>query len=146
MLRSLFLSLTLLVIMGAPDLPAQTLSSPHPAYIPVERFDPARDAEKDIRDAVAEAQRSSRRVLLDVGGTGAFGAGGWIPSLRAATTSGTPRCGFVTVKVNWSKENKNERCSRTTPPFRIPSSLRAQSGREAPPFPGHQRVGERKGA
>lgn len=32
------------------------------------RFDPARDAARDIRDAGAAADRSGRRVLLDIGG------------------------------------------------------------------------------
>lgn len=117
MSRGLFLSLTLLVIMGAPDLPAQNLSSPHPAYIPVERFDPARDAEKDIRDAVAEAQRSSRRVLLDVGGDWCI----WCRRLDSLFASRDDLrklrdAGFVTVKVNWSKENKNERLLSHYPP------------------------------
>ena len=35
---------------------------------PTAKFDPARDAESDINAAVAEAKRTSRRVILDVGG------------------------------------------------------------------------------
>ena len=38
------------------------------AYEPVHHYDPARDAAKDIDDAVAEAARSGKRVLLEVGG------------------------------------------------------------------------------
>src|ERR1044072_6826832 len=37
-------------------------------YVPVIKYDPQRNAAQDIRDAVAEAKRSHRRILLEVGG------------------------------------------------------------------------------
>ena len=76
----------------------------------VERFDPARDADADIRAAVAEAARSGRRVLLDVGGEWCI----WCRRLDTLFTTHDDLRTFrdahyVVVKVNWSPENKNER-------------------------------------
>jgi len=73
-------------------------------------FDPKRDAAKDISTAVAEARHSGRRVLLDVGGE-------WcIWCRRLDTLFATHKHlddfmhkNFVVVKVNYSKENKNEK-------------------------------------
>jgi aspartate/methionine/tyrosine aminotransferase len=72
------------------------------------KFDPARDAAADLQLAMVEAQRSGRRIVLDVGGE-------WCPwchrmdaflhddaelhALRAA--------GYVWMKVNYSEENEN---------------------------------------
>lgn len=105
-MRRLILSLPLVMCIAAGT--AQT-QAPAQAYVPVERFDPARDASKDIRVAVAEARRSGRRVLLDVGGD-------WcIWCRRLDTLFVTHReieeyrnAHYVVVKVNWSPENRNE--------------------------------------
>ena len=85
--------------------------------LPADRFDPARDAAADIRNAVTEAGRSGRRVLLDVGGEWCI----WCrrldtlfathPDLAAFRESH-----FVVVKVNWSPENKNEQVLSRYPP------------------------------
>lgn len=87
---------------------SQTVSPAPSRYVPVTRFDPSRDAARDIADALTEARRSGRRVLLDVGGEWCI----WChrldtlfvlhPDLAALMHSG-----FVVVKVNFSKENKN---------------------------------------
>jgi thiol:disulfide interchange protein len=72
-------------------------------------FDPTRDAAKDIEQAVAQAARNGKRVLLDVGGNWCswcyemeryFEAHKDLLSLRDQN--------YVTVKVNWSPENQNE--------------------------------------
>jgi thiol:disulfide interchange protein len=103
----LFLALAWLLGTGS----ALTQGTPHEAdtYLPVTRFDPNRDAAKDIQDAVTEARRTDKRVLLDVGGDWCV----WcrrLDSLFAANKDleGTLRKGFVVVKVNYSRENKNE--------------------------------------
>ena len=72
-------------------------------------FDPTRDAAKDLQAAIADAAISGRRVLVDVGGNWCS----WChemerfidahPDLRALRDKN-----FVTVKINWSPENKNE--------------------------------------
>ena len=37
-------------------------------YVPVARYDPKRNAAQDIDDALKEAQRAHKRILLEVGG------------------------------------------------------------------------------
>jgi thiol:disulfide interchange protein len=78
-------------------------------YVPVTKFDPNRDAGKDIQNAVVEAGRTGKRILLDVGGDWCI----WcrrLDSLFAANKDLAELLhqGFVVVKVNWSRENKNE--------------------------------------
>jgi thiol:disulfide interchange protein len=78
-------------------------------YIPVHAYDPARNAEQDIRAAVAEAARTGKRVMLEVGGEWCI----WChimdayfeknPELLALREKN-----FVMVKINFSEENKNE--------------------------------------
>jgi thiol:disulfide interchange protein len=73
------------------------------------KFDPARDAAKDIRDAVAEARRTGRRVILDVGGEWC----GWCHTLdryfveHPELKEARDRL-YVWTKVNYSTENRNE--------------------------------------
>ena len=83
---------------------SRSLPGEHP-----DKFDPGRDATKDIRDGVAEAKHSSRRVLLDVGGEWCI----WCHRLDTLFAENPDLAGFlhgnfVVVKVNYSKENKNE--------------------------------------
>ena len=79
-------------------------------YAPVTTYDPKRDAETDIKDAVLEARRTGKRVLVDVGGEWCI----WChildkffdqnPSLLEYREQN-----FVMVKINYSPENKNEK-------------------------------------
>jgi thiol:disulfide interchange protein len=74
------------------------------------KFDPARDADKDIKDAVAEAKRTHRRVILDVGGEWC----GWCHALDKyfaahADLKAFREKSYVWLKVNYSTENKNEK-------------------------------------
>lgn len=86
----------------------------HPAsvekeYVPVHKYDPKRNAEQDIKDAVTEAAKTGKRVLLEVGGEWCI----WChimddyfdkhPELLAFREKN-----FVMVKINFSDENKNE--------------------------------------
>ncbi len=73
------------------------------------KFDPARDAVADVAAAAAQAKAQGKRVLVDVGGEWCswchildrfIGANADVRTLRDN--------GYVWVKVNWSKENKNE--------------------------------------
>ena len=90
---------------------APKAAGPAAAAVPtyaIGAFDPARDAEKDLRDAVALAGKSGRRVLMDVGGE-------WCVWCRRLDTLWATNAGlrayrdsnYVTLKVNWSPENKN---------------------------------------
>ncbi|HUI08764.1 MAG TPA: thioredoxin family protein [Bacteroidota bacterium] len=91
-------------------LPLVLRAQDHAHGAGVERFDPARDADADIRAAVAEAGKTGKRVLLDVGGEWCI----WCRRLDTLFTTHdelrTYRdAHYVVVKVNWSPENKNER-------------------------------------
>jgi len=88
---------------------AQGQQAEKPAYVPVTKFDASRDAASDIEEAVKEAGRTGKRVLLDVGGDWCV----WCRRLDSLFTSNRELANllhenFVVVKVNWSKENKNE--------------------------------------
>jgi thiol-disulfide isomerase/thioredoxin len=101
------------LLVGIGTFPCRThAQSPTPfgaTYSPVTKFDPQRDAAKDIADALREALRSDRRVLLDVGGEWCI----WCRRLdtlfiRNADLADFLHGNYVVVKVNYSKENKNE--------------------------------------
>lgn len=61
------LVLSFALICGLSAFVAQTALAQSP-YTPVTKYDPKRDAARDINDAVAEAKRTNRRILLEVGG------------------------------------------------------------------------------
>jgi thiol:disulfide interchange protein len=73
------------------------------------KFDPARDAAKDVATASALARSQGKRVLVDVGGE-------WCPWCHImdrffeseADARALRDAHYVWLKVNWSKENKNE--------------------------------------
>ena len=73
------------------------------------KFDPAANAHRDIKDAVVLAKKSNKRIILDVGGE-------WCPwchrldSLFMLNKDINDYLNehYILVKVNVSKENKNE--------------------------------------
>lgn len=74
-----------------------------------EKFDPARDAAQDIRNAIEAAKESRKHILLDVGGEWCI----WcrrLDSLFAAhkDIDDFMHNNYIVVKVNWSPENRNE--------------------------------------
>jgi thiol:disulfide interchange protein len=86
-------------------------------YVSVHTYDPARNAEQDIRAAVAEAGRTGKRILLEVGGQWCiwchimddyFEKNPALLSLREKN--------FIMVKINFSDENKNEQVLSSYPP------------------------------
>ena len=75
-----------------------------------EKFDPQRDPEKDLNAAVTLASKSGHRILLDIGGEWCI----WCRKLDKffqdnKDVSGFLHSNYIVVKVNWSKENKNEK-------------------------------------
>jgi thioredoxin-related protein len=75
----------------------------------LQKYDPARDAKKDIQDAVRQAKISHRRILLDVGGEWCI----WCHRLDSLFLQNKGLAEYldkhyVVVKINVSKENKNE--------------------------------------
>lgn len=79
-------------------------------YKAVTNFDPARNPVQDVNDAVAEAERSNRRIILDVGGNWCI----WCHRIdnfieENKDLSDLLHKNFVVVKINYSPENKNEK-------------------------------------
>lgn len=74
-----------------------------------EKFDPTRTAAKDIENAIVHAEKENKRILLDVGGEWCI----WCHRLDEFILAdkeidSTLHANFIVVKVNYSKENKNE--------------------------------------
>jgi thiol:disulfide interchange protein len=78
-------------------------------YMPVTAYDAARDPRKDLQDAIVEATRTKKRILLEVGGDWCI----WChimdnffqdhPKLQEFRDSH-----YVHVKINYGKDNPNE--------------------------------------
>lgn len=84
-------------------------AGPPAAYEAVHHYDPARDAAKDIDDAVAEAARSGKRVLLEVGGEWCI----WCHRLDAFWEQYPDIAkmlddNFIMVKINFSPDHENQ--------------------------------------
>jgi thiol:disulfide interchange protein len=100
--------LSFALVCGFTAFATQTTAAQSP-YAPVTKYDPKRDAARDIDDAVTEAKRTNRRILLEVGGEWCS----WChildeyfdkhPDLTALRDKS-----FVTVKINFSEENPNK--------------------------------------
>jgi thioredoxin-related protein len=79
-------------------------------YVPVTKYDPGRNADQDIRNAIVEAQRTGKRILLEVGGDWCS----WCHIMDAyfdknpKLTESRDR-NFITVKINFSPQNENEK-------------------------------------
>ena len=74
-----------------------------------EKFDPTRDAAKDLLDTIATTQKSGKRIVLDIGGEWCvwcrnmdnfFLQNGELTKLRDEN--------FIWLKINFSEENENE--------------------------------------
>jgi thiol:disulfide interchange protein len=73
------------------------------------KFDPSRDAAKDVAAAASIAKAQGKRVMVDVGGE-------WCPWCHIldrfiaanADVKALVDAKYVWIKVNWSPENKNE--------------------------------------
>jgi thiol:disulfide interchange protein len=95
----------------APAAPSAPSTAPSASPLPAAdaAFDPQRDPVADLALASAEAKRSGRRIMVDVGGEwciwchrmDAFIVGD--PGLRALRDRG-----YVWMKVNYSEENENK--------------------------------------
>jgi thiol:disulfide interchange protein len=83
--------------------------APPPAPPKSATYDASRDPAKDLQNAIAEATRTKKRILLEVGGDWClycnimdetFASHPQLQKLRYAN--------YVSLKVNFSKENPNE--------------------------------------
>lgn len=74
-----------------------------------QKFDPKRNPEQDLKTTVELAQKSGKRILLDVGGEWCI----WCHRIDSFIQSHSEikeflSKHFIVIKVNYSKENKNE--------------------------------------
>ncbi len=98
-----------LFTMGSSALGAGGKDSTALPYVAVAEFDSTRDPAKDVQDAVVEAKRTGRRILLDVGGNWCK----WCHYLDSLWASNKDLADFlhekfIYVKVNFSKGNENK--------------------------------------
>ena len=113
MVRRLTVSLVILALMAGiavsqstmPQKQSQMAESPQRV-----KFDPTRDSEKDLKDAIALASKEGKNIMLDVGGEWCS----WCHKLDAFFEKNTDAGkllheNYVVVKINFSKENKNEK-------------------------------------
>lgn len=104
------LALPVIFLLVAGVTTAQTKETSKATRSQIEKFDSKRDAEKDLQSAIALAAKSNKRILLDVGGE-------WCSWCHRLDTlflenkdlSNLLHDNFVVVKINYSKENKNEK-------------------------------------
>ncbi|MEM9351537.1 MAG: thioredoxin family protein [Planctomycetota bacterium] len=88
-----------------------------PVYT-VEKYDPARDPAVDLASALELAQAENKHVILQIGGE-------WCRYCHllekyfhdTPTVAGVLEEGYLVMKVNWSKENKNEEFFAKLPDF-----------------------------
>lgn len=91
-----------------PTLFSQERDSSQTRIDSLQKFDPSRDAVKDVAAAIKDAQRTQRRILLDVGGEWCK----WCHYLDSFFEQNRDVANFlhkkfVVVKINFSKENEN---------------------------------------
>ena len=72
-------------------------------------YDPKRDPAKDLETAVVQAAKENKRILLVVGGEWC----GWCHTLENYIKANEDvqkswSANYLTIKVNWSPENRNE--------------------------------------
>lgn len=98
--------------------PAKPAASPQAQkkYSPVVEYDPARNASEDIREAIAEAQKTKKNVLLEVGGKWCI----WCRIMdeffqKNADILELRERNYVTVKINYSPENENKEALSSYP-------------------------------
>ncbi len=109
-MKSHLVPLLLLLIILPAAAASQAHSRKEVAYAPVDKFDPKRDAAADLREAIAEAGAGSRRIILDVGGDWCI----WCKRLDSLLRGNEDIAKFlhknyVVLKINFSKENENEK-------------------------------------
>ena len=103
--------LALCLFMASPiDLKRHKALPPLPPsnYKPVTEFDPKRDAAQDLKDAIAEAKQTQRRILLEVGGDWSLWSNIMDNTFETHHNLTDFRDhNYVTVKIYFGKENDN---------------------------------------
>jgi thioredoxin-related protein len=92
-----------------PSNQQSSVSAASSTYVPVHRYDPSRNAVTDIEKAIGEAQRTGKRIILEVGGDWCS----WCHALDRFFQEHPDVVqlrdeNFITVYVYYNSENKNE--------------------------------------
>ncbi len=103
------ITLMSLLTLNSSALIAQEKDTMHVRYVAVAEFDSSRNPTKDVEDAVVEAKRTGRRILLDVGGNWCK----WCHYLDRFWEHNKDVADFlhekfIYVKINYSKANENK--------------------------------------
>jgi len=98
-----------LIFLFVPSSAKQPADSTKPASEQIQKFDPVRNVKKDIQDAITQAQKSHKRILLNVGGEWCI----WCHRLDSLFLQNNDLAEYlnkhyVVVKINVSDENKNQ--------------------------------------
>jgi thioredoxin-related protein len=113
-----FFSVILIVFFSTGFLFSQSEKDNDKTVVKIAKFDPARDAAKDIENAIKEATKTHRRIILDVGGEWCI----WCHRLDTLFIKNPDLYKymnehFVYVKVNMSPENRNKELLSKYPPI-----------------------------
>jgi len=105
-----FLSVVVIVILATGFVFSQSKKESGKAFVHIEKFDPSRDAATDIKDAIKEATKTHKRIILDVGGEWCI----WCHRLDTLFIKNPNLFNymnkhFVYVKINYGPKNKNEK-------------------------------------
>jgi len=107
MRKRVSLALTILALLAFAAFGQE--SKPHSSKVMPPKYDPERDANKDVQDAVGEANRTGKRVLLDVGGEWCV----WCHRMDSFIEQNPELMKllekyYIVVKINVDPKNKNE--------------------------------------
>jgi thiol:disulfide interchange protein len=98
-----------LLLLNAGARPAAAQQNQEKKYVPVVDYDPTRNAAEDVREAIAEAQRAKKNILLEVGGKWCI----WCRIMDEFFKKNPDLVrlrdqNYVTLKINYSPENENK--------------------------------------
>lgn len=104
----IFFSLFLLTLVIQTQAQTETKNTVDAVKIEREKFDPARNAAADLAGAVTKAQKSGKRIILDIGGEWC----GWCVWMDKFFVANSELArvrdeNFVWLKINFSEENEN---------------------------------------
>jgi len=104
-----FIIISIFIFALFTGLQAQDKNNEIQKYISVTKFDTARDAQKDLKDAIAEAKRTNKKIYVDVGGEWCI----WCHRLDNFYDSNKDlqdylNKHYVYLKINFSRENRNQ--------------------------------------
>ncbi len=108
-MKAAFRSILTITVLTVSLILAQPIDSTKQTSKQHQKFDPARDAQKDIQDAIVLAKKSNKRILLDIGGEWCI----WCHRLDSLFIQNKDlenylNKHYVVVKINVSKENENK--------------------------------------